>query len=154
LLKEQALSNPSHDTEKGVETRARIRGRNGGTLTPFRPGDRSMTGYHKPANLAETLALARKASPAAMRTLIQNLNHEDGRISTMSANLILERAWGKPREMSPEERQQPHIDVSQLSQTELDILLRLVLSGRLTGEVESEGAATMIEAKIGKAGDP
>jgi hypothetical protein len=67
-----------------------------------------------------------------MRTLIRNLEHEDGRISTMSANLILDRAWGKPREAKPEEQQAARIDLSQLSGDELRILMRLVQSGRLT----------------------
>jgi hypothetical protein len=47
-----------------------------------------------------------------MMTLIRNLNHEDGRISTMSASLILERVFGKPREMKPEEQEKAHIDLT------------------------------------------
>jgi hypothetical protein len=81
--------------------------------------------------MIETLHLARKHSPDAMRTLIRNLSHEDGRISTMSASLILERAWGKPREAKPEEQQETQIDLTRLTREELGVLTRLALSGRL-----------------------
>jgi hypothetical protein len=140
-----------HDTDQRVAGRARIKGRNGGTLTPFRPGDRHMTGYHKPANLAETLQLARKHSPDAMRTLIRNLDHEDGRIATMSASLILERAWGKPREMKPEDQQPAaQIDLTQLSGVELAILVKLAESGRLRSVPTAEDeTAPEIEGKAG-----
>ncbi len=143
------MSADAHDTRKRVESRARTAGRNGGVLTPFRPGDRHMAGFNKPTSFRETLALARKHSPEAMMTLVNNLRHEDGRISTMSASLILERAWGKPREMKPEEHQQVHIDVTQLSAEELSILVRLAQSGRLKpveSDREQEPTPT-IEAK-------
>lgn len=135
------------DTEKRVEPRARIRGRNNGTLTPFARGDKHMTGYRKPSTYVETLRLARKHSPDAMLTLIRNLNHEDGRISTMSASLILERAFGKAREM-PEEYQQSHIDLTQLSDQELAILLKLAQSGRLTGVPAGNEDTGSIDAKV------
>jgi hypothetical protein len=125
-----------------VPARARIKGRNGGTLVPFRPGEGGRTGYHKPINLAETLTLARKASPAAMRTLIRNLDHEDGRIATMSASLVLERAWGKPREMKPEEQQKASIDLTSLSDAELALLMKLVDSGRLRAMPEPVDASS------------
>jgi hypothetical protein len=134
------------DTEKRAGPRARVAGRNGGTLTPFMPDDKHMTGYRKPSTYVETLRLARKHSPDAMRTLIRNLSHEDGRISTMSASLILERAFGKPREMKPEEQREVRIDLSQLTKAELDILLGLAQSGRLASvPVENEDTASAIE---------
>lgn len=144
------LSKLPHDTKKSVQDhRARVPGRNGGTLFPFQKGEGQTPGYNKPASLRETLALARQHSPQAMMTLIRNLHHEDGRISTMSASLILERAWGKPREMKLEEHQQSHIDLTQLSSEELSILLRLAQSDRLRPvENEREQAPTpTIEAK-------
>jgi hypothetical protein len=95
--------------------------------------------------MIETLQLARKHSPDAMRTLIRALDCEDQRIAVTAANLLLERAWGKPREAPPETPEQAQIDLSQLSREELAILTKLALSGRLTSnpvEVPSE-----IEAK-------
>jgi hypothetical protein len=98
--------------------------------------------------MRETLTLARKHSPDAMRTLIRHLDHQDGRISTMAASLILERAWGRPREAPPEAQQETQIDLSALSREELAILTKLALSGRLTSRpIESEDTESVIEAK-------
>jgi hypothetical protein len=66
-----------------------------------------------------------------MRRLIANLSSEDARVATMSAGMILERAFGRPREAEREERQEAQLDVSQLNNAELQLLLRLVQSGRL-----------------------
>jgi hypothetical protein len=89
-----------------------------------------MAGF-KPATHSETLHLARRHSPDAMRTLIRNLSHEDGRIAVVAANSLLERAWGKVREQKPEEQKQANIDLSTLSGSELALLVKLVDSGRL-----------------------
>jgi hypothetical protein len=119
-------------TQKSAASRARrIRGRNGGFLTPFRPGEGQRVGYQKPAALVQTLALARAAAPDAMQTLIRCLNDPDSRTSVVAANSILERVFGKPREQPPEERHEASIDLSALSGSELGILLRLIESGRL-----------------------
>jgi len=66
----------------------------------------------------------------------------------MSASLILERAWGKAREMKPQEQERAHIDLSALSKEELDVLMKLVLSGRLKAlEAAPVEDAPTIEAK-------
>jgi len=137
------------DTTKSAIPRARVPGRNGGTLTPFRKGEGQVPGFNKPAYLKESLHLARRASPEAVRTLIKHLGHEDGRIAVVAAERLLERAWGRPREMRPEEQQEKAaIDLSQLTNAELDVLLRLVQSGRLTGvPVRGEDPGSVIDAK-------
>ena len=142
------MSGSSNHTEKNVSSRAREGrlGRNGGWLTPFKKGEGQRTGYRKPSAYTETLQLARRASPAAMRTLIERLNDPDGRIAVMSASLILERAWGKVKEAKEEPQSEAHIDLSQLTTAELAILIKLADSGRLGGtETRSppqiEGAA-------------
>jgi hypothetical protein len=70
----------------------------------------------------------------------------------VSASILLERAWGKPREHKPEEERH-HIDLRALSAAELKILVDLAESRRLkaipsdapaTGEVE----APTIDAKV------
>jgi hypothetical protein len=123
------------DPEKPVASRAREGwrpGRNGGLLRPpFEPGSSPMTGYRKPLNYVETLHLARKSSPDAMRTLIKCLNDSDSRTAVVAANSILERAWGKVREQKPEEQHQASIDLSALTDSELALLLKLADSGRL-----------------------
>jgi hypothetical protein len=125
-----------HDIDKSAASRARERegwvpGKNGGWLKPLRPGEGQKTGYRKPNNYVETLHLARKSSPDAMRTLIKCLNDPDSRTAVVAANSILERAWGKVREQKPEEQQQASIDLSALTDSELALLLKLVESGRL-----------------------
>src|SRR6516164_4517899 len=126
-----------HPTEKSAEARAPARegrpGPKGGWLTPFKKGEGQRTGYRKPSAYTETLQLARRASPAAMRTLIERLNDPDGRIAVMSASLILERAWGKVKEAKEEPQSEAHIDLSQLTTAELAILIKLADSGRLGG---------------------
>jgi hypothetical protein len=125
------MSASSHDARKSAPSRARIPGRNGGTLTPFRKGEGMPPGFRKPSTYIETLHLARKSSPAAMRTLIERLRDPDGRIAVMAASLILERAFGKPKEQVPQE-ERAQIDLTKLTNEELQILVCLVDSGRLT----------------------
>jgi hypothetical protein len=100
-------------------------------LKPIQKGDRRQAGYRKPNKYIETLHLARKASPDAMRVLIQRLNDPDGRVAIVAASHILERAWGKVREQKPEEVEQQAIDLRGLSLEELAVMTKLVLSGRL-----------------------
>jgi hypothetical protein len=114
--------------------RRTVGGKNGGTLVPFSRDYQPPPGSNRPPALVQTLALARAASPAAMRTLIANLSNEDARVSTMSANLILERSLGRPKEQSADERGQARIDLSKLSRAESDVLFKLAQSGRLTDE--------------------
>jgi hypothetical protein len=136
LTKEVNMSAFVPDGEKPVGSRAREGwrlGRNGGLLRPpFEPGSSPMTGYRKPHRLTETLRAARAASPAALATLVKHLDDPDGRVSVTAANIILERAWGKPRE-AVEEREQMQLDLSNLSASELEILTRLVTGDRLRG---------------------
>jgi hypothetical protein len=137
------------DTRKSVTGRARVAGRNGGVLTPFARGQGQVPGFNKPAYLKESLQLARRASPVAVRTLIKHLDHEDGRIAVVAAERLLERAWGRPREAPPEPQQEARLDVSALSREELAILTKLVLSGRLTSKpVDDDDATSVIEAKV------
>jgi hypothetical protein len=141
------LPTSGFDTGKSVTGRARVAGRNGGVLTPFAKGQGQAPGFNKPTYLKESLQLARRASPAAVRTLIKHLDHEDGRIAVV-AERLLECAWGRPREAPAEVQEEVRIDLSALSREELAILTKLALSGRLTSKpVESEDATSIIEAK-------
>jgi hypothetical protein len=107
-----------------------IEGKNGGWLKPIRRGQKTQAGYHKPNNYVTTLHLARKSSPDAMRTLIRLLCDPDGRIAAVAANSVLERARGRTKEMQPEEREAARLDLSALTDAELQLLLRLVQSDR------------------------
>jgi hypothetical protein len=147
------MSVPSLDTQKSGRPRARIPGRNGGVLSPFRPGEGQRTGYQKPLAYSQTLALARKHSPAAMQCLIAHLGDVDGRVAVTAANLILERAFGRCKEMRDEPTVQPRIDASKLTTEELRVLLALVRSDRFVSAeapVEESSAPVVIEATNGK----
>jgi hypothetical protein len=129
------------DSEQRVVDRVRegwIKPKHGrGMLRPFQPGN-SGRPKNTSTRYSETLQLARAASPDAMRCLIERLHDPDGRIAVTAASLILERSWGKVREMKPEEREQVSIDLTALSAAELKILTDLALSGRLRSVPSSE----------------
>jgi hypothetical protein len=80
----------------------------------------------------ETQRLAREHSIDAVMTLIERLSDRDGRVAIAAAVAILERAWGKVREAQLPEDEQPsaQIDLSILTDTELQLLVKLVESDR------------------------
>ena len=82
----------------------------------------------------ETVKLAREASPAAMRRLIELMSSEDERVASVASNSILDRAFGKPRDYDPlrdpEAKVPFRFDPSRLSPEELatvEAALRLML---------------------------
>lgn len=117
-----------------------------GMLRPFQPGN-TFGRDARPSHYNETVALARQASPDAIRVLIERLHDPDGRIAVVAANSILERAFGKVREMKVEEQPQAHIDLSTLTNAELALLVGLVQSGRLqaVGDADSSKSAPLID---------
>jgi hypothetical protein len=132
------MSDDAHPTGKSgqdggrvVPPGYRIPKHGGGMLKPFPPGS-SGRPPNTSTRYSETLRIAREASPEAMRVLIQRLRDPDGRIAVVAANSIMERAWGKVREMKPEEQTKAQIDLSKLSNAELALLMKLVEDGRLT----------------------
>jgi hypothetical protein len=155
------MSDPVHDTDQSEGRLARvaptepgngwIRPRHGhGMLRPFPKGAPGRIG--KPSRYTETLQIAREASPEAMRVLVERLRDSDGRVAVVAAERLLERAWGKVREMKPEEQQKARIDLSRLTNAELGVLLRLVESGRLVAALDapvtSGGADQVIEGEV------
>lgn len=118
-----------------------------GLLRDWQKGERP-PGAGTPTRYTETLKLARQHSAEALLTLVQRMKDPDGRIAVVAANSVLERAWGKAREMKPEEQAVAKIDLSALSGPELQLLMRLVESGRLKAAPEPvegeqiEGSAT------------
>ena len=123
-------TNRAADRARVVPEGWRVPGHGRGLLKPFKAGN----GGRPPntsSRFSETLALARANSPAAMQCLISHLTDADGRIAVMAASLILERAFGKPKEQVPQE-ERAQIDLTKLTNEELQILVGLVDSGRLT----------------------
>lgn len=78
----------------------RIPSHGGGKLKPWKPGESGNLTV-KRADYREVLALAREASPTAMRTLIKAMDHKDKRIAIVAADKVLERAWGRVKDVDP-----------------------------------------------------
>jgi hypothetical protein len=70
-------------------------------LRPFQPGNHFARNA-RPSRYHETLALAREAAPEALKVLIGRMHDTDGRVAIVAATAVLEREYGKPREMKPE----------------------------------------------------
>jgi len=64
----------------------------------------------------QCVRLAREASPEAMETLLQVMREsDDDRVKIVAATGVLDRAWGKPKEMVEEPVERPRPDLSCLS---------------------------------------
>jgi hypothetical protein len=114
-------------------------------LKPWRKGETGRVS-NVASRYTETQQYARQHSMEAVKTLVERLQDPDGRIAVVAANSLLERAWGKVRELKPEEREQVRIDLSALSTAELKILTDLAVSGRLRSvpsETSGDAAPTI-----------
>jgi hypothetical protein len=78
----------------------------------------------------ETVSLARKASPDAMRKLIAKMDSDDERVAVIAMQGVLERAWGKPKEMDPKDfdRARPRLDLTKLSPEQIAVLVEITRS--------------------------
>jgi hypothetical protein len=100
-----------------------------GLLKPFEVGNK--LGGRRGTVYTETQRLAREHSVDAVMTLIERLSDRDGKVAIAAAVAILERAWGKVREAQPENEEPPaQIDLSVLTDSELQLLVKLVESDR------------------------
>ena len=68
---------------------------------------------------AECLRLAREASPRAMERLKELMESEDERVASVACNSILDRAFGKPKELPTEPSGRGRPDLSGFSDAEL-----------------------------------
>lgn len=69
-------------------------------LKPFQPGNRANPGGMG-RDYREVLAIAREASPKAMRNLVKLIDHKNPRVSAFASDKVLERAWGRIKEVDP-----------------------------------------------------
>ena len=94
------MAAPSDVSENALPDGMVIPSHGRGRLKPFQKGNRA-----NPKGLGgtypEVLALAREASPAAMRKLIKMIDHRNPRIAVVAAKEVLERAWGKVKDADP-----------------------------------------------------
>jgi hypothetical protein len=121
-----------------------------GMLRPFQPGNH-FAHNSRPSRYHETVALAREAAPEAVQVLIHRMHDSDGRVAIVAATAVLERAYGKVKEMQLEQQAPAHIDLSQLSNAELTILVQLAASGRLRAASDAQPAAE-IEGEVDPVG--
>ena len=114
---------------------------------PWRPGQSgNPTGIGTAGGYLETMQLARAAGPKAIAKLIERLDSQDERISVVAATAILERAYGRPREMDMKDAQGPAIiDLSKLSPHELEVLMKIAKSIR---PAEDDPVGTVRDAEV------
>lgn len=77
--------------------------------------------------------LAREHSVEAVQRLVELMrSKDDDRVAFMAVSALLDRAWGKPKEMKPEETNtQTAVDLSKLSDEHKRLLLEMFRSGVL-----------------------
>jgi hypothetical protein len=99
-------------------------------LRPFEPGNK--LGGRRGTAFTETQRLAREYSVDAVMTLVERLHDRDGRVAIAAAVALLDRAWGRVREAPLEDGSPPaQIDLTILTDPELQLLFKLAQSGRL-----------------------
>lgn len=71
-----------------------------GALKPWQPGQSGNTTVNQ-SDYREVLALAREASPKAMAKLVKLIDHRNPRVAVVAAKEVLERAWGRVKDVDP-----------------------------------------------------
>lgn len=104
---------PVESTENSARSADYQRG-----LTPFPKGTSGNPGG-RPKALAEVVALARKNSVAAMQRMVDLMDAEDERIALAAATQVLDRAYGKPKQLeAPEDAEKRNVTINIVRMTE------------------------------------
>jgi hypothetical protein len=83
-----------------------------------------------------------------MQTLIDLMSSEDQRIAMLASQMVLDRAWGRAKEIDANaSRPRTTIDLSRLTPTELEVLMRLAKSGAIR-PAEDDGVGTVRDAEV------
>jgi hypothetical protein len=115
----------------------------------WRPGQSGNPSGHS-GLYGETLRLARRAAPDAIRRLIELMSSDDERVAAVACNAILDRAFGKPREYDPAtETGNLKIDAVSLTTAE-----RARLRDALTVVLQAAGALPLPGKAGADDGDP
>lgn len=85
----------------------------------------------RPKQLNQAVALARKYTESAMNVLVRQLASEKEEIAHKAAIALIDRAWGKPAEVPPEDAPDNTPTVLGFTREELKLLL---------DEIRSRGA--------------
>ncbi len=100
--------------------------------------------------------MARTAAPQAIARLIELVASPDDRVALMAADKLLERAWGKPKEIQ-DDKDKPALDFSRLKAADLQALRGI--AERLRGAdpaipVDSQDSARTATVDPGVAEEP
>jgi hypothetical protein len=100
---------------------------------------------------AEVRKIYRECSPAAAKEMCRlALEAEDERVRSVCAGMVLERAWGKPKEYDPNAEgppQKPKFDPSLYTFEELEVLYKaLTLMASKQGRLPPKEAGETIES--------
>ncbi len=98
----------------------------GRLLTPWQKGQSGNPGGINKA-LKEATALARAASPDAIRRLIELMRDADSRVAAVACNSVLDRGLGKVRDLPPEDAARGVPDLSGLSPEQMQALRAALL---------------------------
>ena len=110
---------PSTPADTPPAPRYRVPSHGHGRLRVLQPGE-TANPAGRSGRFAEVQRLAREASPAAMQTLIEIMRDadEETRARIVAIEGILNRAFGRPREMQPEAAAPP-LDLTAVSEEKL-----------------------------------
>lgn len=106
-------------------------------LIPWKPGQSGNPGGMATV-YGDVLRAARTASPMAVAKLVELVGSPDDRVALMAADKLLERAWGKPKEIQDDKTAGPP-DLGALSAGDLAELRRI--AGKMRGNADSAPTA-------------
>lgn len=96
----------------------------------------------------ECMKYAREYSPEGIKHLIEIIEDQDNdpRVRTVAIGMILERAWGKPKEIQ-DDKDKPALDLSRLKASDLQALRGIAerLRGQDTPQTAPEAPPSEVE---------
>lgn len=104
----------------------------------FKPGQSGNPSGNKGAQYAQVVALARDASFAATQRLIELMRSDDERVAMVACNAILDRAWGKPKETPPTTPPGRVLNLSALSDQQIDNFRQILIAMRDARQQEAD----------------
>lgn len=153
-MQPQTIENEPSQTARGKK-RKRPRGKPGinprgetpAAIAPYRwqPGQTGNPNGSK-GLYGKVMSLAREYTPRAMGHLVDIVEDtvNDPRVRTVAIGMILERAWGKPKEIQ-DDKDKPALDLSRLKATDLQAL-RGIAARLRGGEATQDGPVAAPEA--------
>lgn len=115
-------------------------------LIPWKPGQSGNPGG-RPALYSEVLAMAREFAPKAISRLIELIQSPDDRVALMAADKLLERAYGKPKEIQDDKSSAPP-DLGALDAADLAELRRIAGKMRTPNVAQDTTPSAPVEAGV------